>query len=146
MSFTNSKLSIYGQNIQNTSRKISLSSWKIFKKKLLIDLCLFKTDTQQRGIMGDYAGKGKWGTICMLMEERAKSLFFYKKKQTRSESSLTNIFIRECSKILWYKNEQHTSPIVIVHAQLHLFDYDRLHVCILRNTYWTQISDFGIQL
>ena len=31
-----------------------------FKKKLLlIDLCLFKTDTQQRGIMGDYAGKGK---------------------------------------------------------------------------------------
>ena len=48
-----------------------------FKKKLLlIDLCLFKPDTQQGGIMGEYVGKGKWGTICMLMEERAKSLFF----------------------------------------------------------------------
>jgi len=39
----------------------------------------------------------------MLMEERARTLFFIKKHQTRSESSLTNIFIREFSKILWYK-------------------------------------------
>ena len=95
-----------------------------FKKKLLlIDLCLFKTDTQA-GIMGDYVGKGKWGTICMLMEERAKSLFFYKKKnQTRSESSLTNIFIRECSKILWHKNEQQTSHCHSA-CTIHLFDYD----------------------
>ena len=81
----------------------------------------------------------------MLMEERAKSYFFYKKKTTRSESSLTNIYIRECSKILIYKNEQQTR-FVIVHAQLHLFEYDRLHVYVLRNTYWTQIAAFGIQL
>ena len=56
------------------------------KMLLLIDLCLFKTDTQQGGIMGDYVGKGIWGTICMLMEERAKSLFFYKKKPKQDEN------------------------------------------------------------
>ena len=58
-----------------------------FKKMLLlIDLYLFKTDTQQGGIMGDYVGKGKWGTICMLMEERAKSLFFYIKKPKQDQN------------------------------------------------------------